>query len=566
MEKNNSASINNIFFNDYSNYLKYKKAMFLNDIQRVSDNNSISDCIKKDKYENDIFEKYLRHQMNIISGISEPACNEKMLKRYKVDLIRIENDFRVLDEEVLSNYLAIVCFRKTELLASLEKALVNAGINVMILEAVPDEAKIIEFYEKNSSGNIIFWGENIQGYSDSLLYLKNVFLHCINNFKKIKSNKSKCKIISIAFMNGKFGFFSENANYMMGSCSGLMKTIKKEFNESADTLFIDINPAISTEDIIKIVVNEYLNDEKRIEKSYYSLNEVYGLDFAEEALSDNSKAIYDDMVYIVSGGGSGVTAECILKLAKMSKCRFVIIGRTDIDEDDFLNTESKEELLNAIISHYKAQNTVFSLKDARYKLNKIIKIRQIKNNLEKLREYGADVLYYKCDVTDKNNLQLIINDAEKKLGRINGIIHGAGNIEDRYIYDKTIRNFENVFVTKTLGLENLISVIDKSDLKKIILFSSIAGSMGNAGQSDYSMANEVLNYFARRNSLSVPDCDTVAINWGAIDGGMVNESLKKHMQAAGIGVIPIEECTDFFVNEVLYGDCCQVIANYNPYF
>lgn len=121
-------------------------------------------------------------------------------------------------------------------------------------------------------------------------------------------------------------------------------------------------------------------------------------------------------------------------------------------------------------------------------------------------------------------------------------------------------------MTKTLGLENLISVIDKSDLKKIILFSSIAGSMGNAGQSDYSMANEVLNYFARRNSLSVPDCDTVAINWGAIDGGMVNESLKKHMQAAGIGVIPIEECTDFFVNEVLYGDCCQVIANYNPYF
>ena len=88
------------------------------------------------------------------------------------------------------------------------------------------------------------------------------------------------------------------------------------------------------------------------------------------------------------------------------------------------------------------------------------------------------------------------------------------------------------------GIRNLLHATADDPLKHIILFSSVSARMGNRGQVDYAMANEVLNKMANIEQFKRPDCKIVAINWGPWDGGMVSPSLKKEFERNGIGLIP----------------------------
>ena len=45
---------------------------------------------------------------------------------------------------------------------------------------------------------------------------------------------------------------------------------------------------------------------------------------------------------------------------------------------------------------------------------------------------------------------------------------------------------------KALGFENIMEHLNLNKLKLIVGFSSVAGRFGNAGQIDYSAANEYL--------------------------------------------------------------------------
>jgi hypothetical protein len=89
-------------------------------------------------------------------------------------------------------------------------------------------------------------------------------------------------------------------------------------------------------------------------------------------------------------------------------------------------------------------------------------------------------------------------------------------------------------------------VLDK--LKHLVLFSSAAGFFGNPGQSDYAVANEVLNKTAYRFRKRYPDCHVITFNWGPWDGGMVTDSLKRLFAERGIQIIPIGGGTRIFVN------------------
>ena len=140
--------------------------------------------------------------------------------------------------------------------------------------------------------------------------------------------------------------------------------------------------------------------------------------------------------------------------------------------------------------------------------------------------------------------------AKEKFGKIDGLIHAAGNLADKKIEDKKLEDYEKVVEVKVDGLRNLIVNLDMDKIKYCILFSSVSGFYGNRGQVDYSMANEILNKYAYKlkNDYKIPFVKS--INWGPWESGMVNDSLKSIYESQGIEVLSKEAGTKFFIDEL----------------
>jgi NAD(P)-dependent dehydrogenase (short-subunit alcohol dehydrogenase family) len=168
-----------------------------------------------------------------------------------------------------------------------------------------------------------------------------------------------------------------------------------------------------------------------------------------------------------------------------------------------------------------------------------------------MRQAGADVKYIVADVQNKTDIQKALQTIRKEWGSITALVHGAGVLADKLIAEKTIEQFDRVFNTKVKGLEALLNATAKDDLKVICLFSSIAGRTGNMGQSDYAMANEILNKVADAEAMARKgNCFVKSINWGPWDSGMVSPLLKAHFGEFGIPLIPVEVGAKRFVKEI----------------
>jgi len=138
----------------------------------------------------------------------------------------------------------------------------------------------------------------------------------------------------------------------------------------------------------------------------------------------------------------------------------------------------------------------------------------------------------------------------QRLGKINGIIHGAGTLSDRRIEKKTIQDFETVFTPKVDGLRNLLKIAPAGQLDFLVLFSSVVGFFGNIGQADYAMANEVLNKAAYQIKRDNPTCHVVSIDWGPWDSGMVTPELKRAFAERDMTVIPTDAGAEMLVKEI----------------
>ncbi|HAE05670.1 MAG TPA: polyketide synthase [Richelia sp.] len=274
--------------------------------------------------------------------------------------------------------------------------------------------------------------------------------------------------------------------------------------------------------------------------------------------------IKPESVFVVSGGAKGITAKCIVNLAQKYPCRFIILGRSELINNEpefakecFDEPSLKKRIMDYLISRSE-KPTPIRLQDL-YK--QIVGNREIKQTLSDVRATGSKVAYLNVDVTDTLDLHQKISVCVERMGKVTGIIHGAGNLADKLIEKKTEHDFEKVYNAKVKGLENLLSCVNSSELEYLVLFSSVSGFYGNIGQSDYAIANEILNKSAHLVKQKYPSCHVVAINWGAWDSGMVTPQLKKEFTKRGIDIIPIKVGTQMLVNELQaqHNDTTQLI-------
>ncbi|ANT60179.1 polyketide synthase [Salipiger sp. CCB-MM3] len=132
--------------------------------------------------------------------------------------------------------------------------------------------------------------------------------------------------------------------------------------------------------------------------------------------------------------------------------------------------------------------------------------------VQALEEAGAEVLVIAADVCNRAQLQAVREAAEARFGRITGVIHGAGVIDDAPLLTKTSASVEDVFTPKIHGTQVLGEVFPDGACDWMVLFSSSSTVTAPAGQVDYVAANAYLNAFAEARAGG--KTRVTAINWG----------------------------------------------------
>ena len=258
-------------------------------------------------------------------------------------------------------------------------------------------------------------------------------------------------------------------------------------------------------------------------------------------------------VFLVSGGAKGITAQCAIRLAQRQPCKFILLGRSAIVETEpnwARDCFDEFELKRRIMQDISATGEKPIPAKVQKVFNSLSSSREIKATLQAIRQAGGQVEYISVDVTNALALKEKVAAVVERVGAITGIIHGAGNLADKLIDKKTEQDFESVYTAKVKGLENILNCVSIGQLDYLVLFSSVTGFYGNIGQSDYAIANEILNKSAHLVKRHYPNCHVVAINWGPWDSGMVTPELKKAFTERNIEIIPVEAGTEMLVNEL----------------
>ncbi|MUG99160.1 SDR family NAD(P)-dependent oxidoreductase [Scytonema sp. UIC 10036] len=263
--------------------------------------------------------------------------------------------------------------------------------------------------------------------------------------------------------------------------------------------------------------------------------------------------INSSSVILVSGGGRGVTAQCTIKLAEQYQCKFILLGRSELTESEPTWAKGcfdEAELKKRIIQDFITQGDKPTPVKVQKVFNSLLAQREIAITISEIQQAGGQVKYLSADIINQSTLQAKLASVVQSTGQITGIIHGAGVLADKLIENKTERDFDTVYAAKIDGLENLLSCVEPNQLDFIVLFSSFVAFYGNAGQSDYALANEILNKTAYLLQRKYPSCHVVSVGWGPWDGGMVTPELKKVFSQLNMELIPLEVGAQMLVDEL----------------
>ncbi len=133
--------------------------------------------------------------------------------------------------------------------------------------------------------------------------------------------------------------------------------------------------------------------------------------------------------------------------------------------------------------------------------------------IQALQEGGATVRVEIADLTDFAAVDAMLARIDADLPPLAGVIHSVGVLSDGSVANQDWERFERVLWPKVLGGWHLHRATEERDLDMFVLFSSVVGVLGSAGQTNHASANAFLDQLAaHRRARGLPG---QSIAWGA---------------------------------------------------
>ncbi len=217
-------------------------------------------------------------------------------------------------------------------------------------------------------------------------------------------------------------------------------------------------------------------------------------------------------VYLITGGLGRDSLERALYLAQTVKARLVLTGRSGLPEWEYwqqwLESHADEDEVG----------------------------RKMRRVLQ-LEELGSEVLIVKGDVADEGDMYRVMEQIDKRFGRLDGVIHAAGmtSLESSVIISHLgYRECEWHFRPKIYGLYVLEKVLQGRSLDFCLLTSSIVSILGGGGLSAYAAASTFMDAFAYKQSLRGASW-WISLNW---EGSTPQETRQAFHRILSIDSIP----------------------------
>ncbi|MFG2224953.1 SDR family NAD(P)-dependent oxidoreductase [Streptomyces sp. NPDC048644] len=160
---------------------------------------------------------------------------------------------------------------------------------------------------------------------------------------------------------------------------------------------------------------------------------------------------------------------------------------------------------------------------------------------EELTAIGCQVTLAACDAADRDQLAATLAElpAEHPL---TAVVHAAGVLDDGIIGALMPERLEKVLRPKITAAWNLHELTRRTRLSAFVLYSSISGLIGAAGQGNYAAANAFLDALAAHRRAQ--DLPALSLAWGLWEqsGGMAEGLGRQDMaRMARTGVAPLSE-------------------------
>jgi acyl transferase domain-containing protein/thioesterase domain-containing protein/acyl carrier protein len=272
---------------------------------------------------------------------------------------------------------------------------------------------------------------------------------------------------------------------------GVCRVISREL-PNATSLAVDIDEPTSSAEVTAMA--RRLVDEVRASTTdtvAYRRGQRWEREFTEVTLPPAESSPWVDRgVYLVTGGLGGIGLSVAAHIAATTRnATLVLIGRSA-----FPVSESWPELLADVRTDPQLRRRI--------------------ETLQTMQDNGATVVTAAADVTDEAVLARLVADVRGSYGRVNGVIHSAGVLDDNLLALREPTVGSPVVDVKVRGALALEAVLADDPPELTVLFSSVSSLLGLPGQADYTAANAFLDaYAAHRNS--VGGTRTVVVNWNA---------------------------------------------------
>ncbi|HEY8810073.1 MAG TPA: beta-ketoacyl reductase, partial [Solirubrobacterales bacterium] len=165
-----------------------------------------------------------------------------------------------------------------------------------------------------------------------------------------------------------------------------------------------------------------------------------------------------------------------------------------------------------------------------------------------LTALGAEVSFAACDVSDRKQLEALIDQIPSEYP-LDAVIHAAGVLADATIDSITDEQIKHVFSPKAKAAWNLHELTKDRVLSTFVLFSSAAGIFGSPGQGTYAAANSFLDALAQqRQGEGLPATSIAWGLWGTASAmtDTLSEADLARLQRTGVGALSEEQGLGLF--------------------